>query len=144
MATFLLIGVVATGCAQAEPPAAAPEPGASGSSPTAEAPPAASASTSASSPSTAAATAEGAVLEVRVEARKVTPAPSQHDLAVGETLTVVVTADVDTTLHAHGFEVEVPVPAGRPTSVRLVGQTPGLYEIELHHPDLLLAQVAVR
>ncbi len=74
----------------------------------------------------------------------VDPAPAQLDLAVGETLTLTVTSDADNELHAHGFEIETDVPAGRPTTVMLTGSEPGVFEVELHDPQLLLLQVAVR
>jgi hypothetical protein len=74
----------------------------------------------------------------------VTPAPAQVDLAAGDTLRLVVTSDRASELHAHGFDVDVPVPAGQATSVDLVGSTPGVYEVELYDSDLLLLQAAVR
>lgn len=90
------------------------------------------------------ATSDVRTLEVEVGEGRVTPAPSQVDLGVGETLRLVVTSDRDTELHAHGFDVDAAVPAGEPTSIDLVGTTAGVFEVELHDPDLLLLQVAVR
>lgn len=83
-------------------------------------------------------------MEVAASDGEVSPPPDQVDLAVGETLTLVVTSDRDSELHAHGFEVTQPVPAGEPTTVDLTGNSPGVYEVELHDPDVLLLQVAVR
>jgi hypothetical protein len=84
------------------------------------------------------------ILEITVVDNGVTPPPSQVDLAAGETLRLVVTSDRDSQIHAHGFGVEADVPAGQPTSVDVIGTVPGVYEVELHNPDLLLLQVAVR
>jgi len=103
------------------------------------APGATSAGTAGASP-----TGDGRTLEVTVTGRQVDPPPGQVDLAVGETLRLVVTSDRDSEVHAHGFEVEAPVPAGVPTTIELTGSAPGVYEVELHDPDLLLLQVAVR
>lgn len=127
----LLLG--ATGCA--EQPAPGPTPAAPSTEPAT--PP----DTGASAP-----TADPAVrtVEVTVAGGQVSPAPSQVDLAVGEPLRLVVTSDRDSELHAHGFDVDAAVPAGEPTAIELVGATPGVYEVELHDPDLLLLQVAVR
>lgn len=83
-------------------------------------------------------------MEITVTGEQVSPPPTQVDLAVGETLRLVITSDHATELHAHGFEVETDVPAGKPTTVELTGSAPGVYEVELHDPDLLLLQVAVR
>jgi hypothetical protein len=66
------------------------------------------------------------------------------DLPLGETLTLTVTSDHDDELHAHGFEVEVPVKAGVPTQVNLAAKDPGVFEVELHEPALTLLTVAVR
>lgn len=86
----------------------------------------------------------GQRIEVTVTGDEVTPPPGQVDLGVGDTLTLVVTSDRDSEVHAHGFEVDAPAPAGTPTEVQLTGTQPGVYEVELHDPDLLLMQVAVR
>jgi plastocyanin len=103
---------------------------------------------SATSPSTTASpastTAAGPSLTVTVTGRKVTPAPATIDLAVGQTLTVTITSDHHDELHAHGFEVEEELKAGVRTTVRLKGTEPGVYEVETHHPELRLFQVAVR
>jgi len=102
----------------------------------------ASASTSPSAG--ASGTATGRTLTVTVTGKQVTPAPATVDLAVGETLTLTVTSDHDDQLHAHGFEVERDVKGGVPTTVVLKGAEPGLYDVEMHHPELKLLSVAVR
>jgi hypothetical protein len=79
-----------------------------------------------------------------VRGRTVTPAPAQVELPIGQTLTLVVTSDHDDELHAHGFEVEVPLKAGVPTSVTLTGKEAGVFEVETHEPALTLLTVAVR
>jgi plastocyanin len=89
-------------------------------------------------------TATGRTLTVTVTGKQVTPAPATVDLAVGETLTLTVTSDHDDQLHAHGFEIERDVKAGVPTTVVLKGAEPGLYDVEMHHPELKLLSVAVR
>jgi plastocyanin len=104
--------------------------------------PGTSASTSASGG--ASGTATGRTLTVTVTGKQVTPAPATVDLAVGETLTLTVTSDHDDQLHAHGFEIERDVKAGVPTTVVLKGAEPGLYDVEMHHPELKLLSVAVR
>ena len=83
-------------------------------------------------------------LEVTVTGSAVTPAPAQVDLPVGSILELVVTADHDDELHAHGFGVETPLKAGVPSTVRLSAKDPGVYEVETHDPALTLLSVAVR
>lgn len=85
------------------------------------------------------------LLEVTVTGTTVEPAPDQVDLAVGETLRLLVTSDGGSAIHTHGLgDIEAPLTPGEPTTVDLVGDVPGVYEVELHDPDLLLLQVAVR
>jgi hypothetical protein len=79
-----------------------------------------------------------------VTGSQVTPAPTQVDLPVGQTLTLVITSDHDDQLHAHGFEIEEDIKAGAPATIALTGKDPGVYEVELHHPALTLLTVAVR
>ncbi len=79
-----------------------------------------------------------------MQGKKVTPAPSTVDLAVGETLTLIVTSDRDDDLHVHGFEVQATLVPGRPTSVTLTGEAPGVYEVETHDTALRLLKIAVR
>lgn len=81
---------------------------------------------------------------ITIEDRKVLPTPATVDLSVGETLTVTVTADHDDELHAHGFDIEAKLMAGKPTTVKLTGAEPGLFEVEIHNPALRLFKVAVR
>jgi plastocyanin len=97
-----------------------------------------------STPSSGSGTSTGRSLAVTVTGKQVTPAPDTVDLAVGQTLTLTVTSDHDDQLHAHGFEVERDVKAGVPTTVALKGAEPGVYDVEMHHPELKLLSVAVR
>ncbi len=83
-------------------------------------------------------------LVVSVRGNQVSPAPSRVSLARGQTLRVVITSDRDDTVHAHGFDVEKPLVAARPTTLLLTGGAPGQYEIETHHLGLRLLVVLVR
>lgn len=83
-------------------------------------------------------------IEVSIVGETVTPAPAQVDLAIGESLRIVVTSDRDNELHAHGFEAEGALRAGTPTAVTLVGKEAGVFEVETHDPALTLLTVAVR
>jgi hypothetical protein len=89
-------------------------------------------------------TAAGRSLLITVTGSTVTPKPTRVDLAVGATLTLVVTSDHDDQLHAHGFDVEAKLTAAKPTTIVLTGTDPGVFEVETHHPALTLVTVAVR
>ncbi|MEO5981727.1 MAG: hypothetical protein ABIQ13_05355 [Pedococcus sp.] len=110
---------------------------------------AAGSSTSSGSPTSSSAAAPssspaGRTLRITVQGKKVTPAPSTVDLAVGKTLTLIITSDHDDEVHVHGFEVEATLESGRPTSVTLTGKDPGVYEVETHETALRLLKIAVR
>jgi hypothetical protein len=68
-------------------------------------------------------------------------------LAPGEKVTLVVTADRTSELHVHAADPEVETHTERGQAVTVEFNTtkqPGLYEVELHDPDLLLFQVQVK
>lgn len=74
----------------------------------------------------------------------ITPAPATVQLKVGDTLALTVTSDHADQLHAHGFEVEKEMQAGVPVTMSLKGATPGVYEVEMHHPPLTLMKIEVQ
>ena len=110
------------------------------SSPAASSSSAPSGSSSASSPSSPA----QRTVAVTVTGSRVTPAPRTVELGVGETMTLTVTSDHADQLHVHGFDIEKDLPAGTAVSVELTGESPGVYEVETHHPELRLLKIAVR
>lgn len=135
------LALLAGGCAAKAPSNAAP-------GPAPKAPSSAGAGTSATGgtgTATASPTGPGVrTVVVSVRGNQVSPAPSRVNLATGQTLRVVVTSDRDDTVHAHGFDVEKPLLAGRPTTLLLTGGAPGQYEVETHHLGLRLLVVLVR
>ncbi|MEO6142376.1 MAG: hypothetical protein ABIP19_00195 [Dermatophilaceae bacterium] len=89
-------------------------------------------------------TSAGRRIDITVTGKQVSPKPATVNIAVGETLTIAVTSDHDDELHAHAFDIERGVKAGQPLEVTIKGARPGVYEVELHEPELRLFQVAVR
>lgn len=83
-------------------------------------------------------------IDITVTGKKVNPPPAMVNLAVGESLAITVMSDHDNTLHAHGFDIEQVVKAGQRLHVTAKGSKPGVYDVELHDPELRLLQVAVR
>lgn len=90
------------------------------------------------------ASASVTVVRVAITGKQVTPTPGDVTVAPGSTVRLVVTSDHDDELHAHGFDVEAPLKAGVPTTIRLTGKEAGSYEVETHEPALTLLTVAVR
>ena len=142
-AVFAVTALLAAGGCAAEDPEAGTEERVAAAA-TATSPPHASQAPSGTRQDTTAASPDVRTIEVAVSDGTVSPPPSQVDLAVGEALRLVVTSDTDSEVDAHGFDVIEPAPAGTPIVMELRGTAPGLYDVELHDPDLLLLQVAVR
>jgi heme/copper-type cytochrome/quinol oxidase subunit 2 len=103
-----------------------------------------SSASASAAPSTSSVPANRVVDRVSITGNQVTPSPGNLDVPLGKTLRLIVTSDHDDQLHAHGFNVEVNLKAGQPTTLDLKATTPGVYEIETHHPPLTLLHVVVR
>ena len=66
------------------------------------------------------------------------------ELDKGEKVVLVVRADAGESVHIHGYDVEKPVTPGKPVRIPLTATIPGRFEVELHHPDSLLAVLQVQ
>ena len=62
----------------------------------------------------------------------------------GSTLVLVVRADIGESVHIHGYDIEKPITPGKPVRIPMTTKLPGRFEVELHHPDALLAVLTVR
>ncbi|MFJ6796323.1 hypothetical protein [Streptomyces sp. NPDC091268] len=81
---------------------------------------------------------------IAVRAGKVTPAPGRVELKRGERLALHVTSDRADTLHVHGFDKELALPAGQEATLVLTADRTGLFKVETHDSDLVLTQLLVR
>ncbi|WP_330300828.1 cupredoxin domain-containing protein [Streptomyces sp. NBC_00503] len=75
---------------------------------------------------------------------KVTPAPGRVEVKRGERVALRVTSDRADTLHVHGFDKELALPAGQEATLILTADRTGLFEVETHASDLVLTQLLVR
>ena len=62
----------------------------------------------------------------------------------GDKVVVVVRTDAGEEVHLHGYDIEKPVTAGEPVRIPFTANLPGRFELELHHPNALLAVIEVR
>ena len=62
----------------------------------------------------------------------------------GEKVVLVVRTDAGEEVHLHGYDIEKPVPPGTPVRISFTANLPGRFELELHHPDALLAVIEVK
>lgn len=67
----------------------------------------------------------------------------RHEVAVGDTVAIVVTSDVADEVHVHGYDVYADIGPGAPTTVVVEAAIPGVWEVELHDSGSLLLELAV-
>jgi hypothetical protein len=97
-----------------------------------------------SSPGSPAANSCGTGLQITVKGSTVTPPPGTTDVRAGCRVDLTITADRTSEVHVHVVDLEKPITAGRPLHLSFTPAQQGVYEVELHDPDLLLVKLAVR
>lgn len=75
---------------------------------------------------------------------RVTPAPGRTEVKRGERVVLRVTSDRADTLHVHGYDKELALPAGQEATLVLTADRTGLFEVETHESHLVLTQLLVR
>ncbi|MFD3548572.1 hypothetical protein ACFWUW_23725 [Streptomyces sp. NPDC058655] len=81
---------------------------------------------------------------VTVRDGRVSPAPARTELRRGERVALRVTSDRADTLHVHGYDKELALPAGQEAILVLTVDRTGLFEVETHTSGLVLTQLLVR
>ena len=84
------------------------------------------------------------VIQINVVNGKVIGGIKRPSVKKGRTVRFVIRTNVGTELHLHGYEIEKMPKKGAPTVIQFVAKVPGRFELELHQPDALLAQLTVR
>jgi hypothetical protein len=79
-----------------------------------------------------------------IDGDTITPPPGRVEVAQGADVAITVTSDVDDELHVHGYDEEITLPAGVPTTVEFTADEAGLFEVETHETGKLLFQLLVR
>ncbi|MBT2477062.1 cupredoxin domain-containing protein [Streptomyces sp. ISL-94] len=81
---------------------------------------------------------------ITVRDGRVSPAPARTELKRGERVALRVTSDRADTLHVHGYDKELALPAGQEATLILTADRTGLFEVETHESALVLTQLLVR
>ncbi|MCM9078677.1 hypothetical protein [Streptomyces spororaveus] len=81
---------------------------------------------------------------ITVRDGKVSPAPARTEVRRGERVALRVTSDRADTLHVHGYDKELALPAGQEATLILTADRTGLFEVETHESSLVLTQLLVR
>lgn len=79
-----------------------------------------------------------------VRGGKVSPPTGRTELKRGERIALRVTSDRADTLHVHGYDKELALPAGQEATLVLTADRTGLFEVETHESGLVLTQLLVR
>lgn len=82
------------------------------------------------------------VIEVEVAGDSVENG-GRHEVAVGETVAIVITSDVDDEIHVHGYDLYADIGPSGPATVLVEATMPGIWEVELHDSGLFLLELAV-
>jgi hypothetical protein len=62
----------------------------------------------------------------------------------GRVVRIVVRTDAGKELHLHGYDIEKTPRLGKTTVIQFTAKLPGRFELELHSPDALLADITVK
>lgn len=83
---------------------------------------------------------------VRIELTngKVSPNGARVELNRGEPFMLDITSDRDDEIHVHGFDKTIGVKAGDRVKVPMIADRTGRFEVESHHPALLIVVLQIR
>lgn len=80
---------------------------------------------------------------ITVRGKNINPKPGKVDVKKGEPVLLVVITDSDNEVHVHGADIEKATKKATPTQIPLTFRQKGTFEVELHHPELLLTKFVV-
>ncbi|GAB2582224.1 cupredoxin domain-containing protein [Microlunatus antarcticus] len=136
------LGVLLSGCGTSTTPA--DQPSSAGS-----APPAASSSATTSpttqpgTPAAGSPVAGAVVVSVKVSGGRVQPRLQTTPVKAGQTVTITATSDVADSIHVHGYDKTLDLPPGQTASVSFIADVKGVFEVETHETELLVAKLSV-
>ena len=79
-----------------------------------------------------------------VQHGKVVSGPHAINAKLGSTVVIEVTTDIADEIHVHGYDKEVETKAGVAGRVSFVANIPGIFDVELHKSNVLLAELTVQ
>jgi hypothetical protein len=74
---------------------------------------------------------------------KADPSGERVEAAKGTTLVLTIDSDRDDEIHVHGYDIEIPVTAGKTVTKEIVLDQVGRFEVESHEPALTILQLIV-
>jgi len=100
-------------------------------------------SASASSGSSSGSPVAGKRIEVTVTHGKASGDTGRIRVPVGTPVTLVVTSDTADEVHLHGYDLEKELSPGKPTTLRFDATQTGVFEVELHEANVVIAHLQV-
>ena len=100
--------------------------------------------TTAETATTTTAASRPRTITVVVESGRPRGGIARPTVAKGDKVVVDVRTDAGEEVHLHGYDIEKPVTPGTPVRIPFTANLPGRFELELHHPDALLAVIEVK
>ena len=64
-------------------------------------------------------------------------------VALGTSVSLVVTSDVADEVHLHGYDIEKELSPGQPATLQFTADVAGVFEVELHHAGTVLLRLQV-
>jgi len=95
------------------------------------------------SPPSQTAGSDAVVVNVQVSGGRVRPGLQTMKVKAGQKVTITATSDVADSIHVHGYDKTLDLPAGEAASVSFVADVRGVFEVETHETELLVAKLAV-
>ncbi len=83
------------------------------------------------------------VLAYTVTDGKVVKGDKRPSVKKGRLVRVVVVTNKGEEVHLHGYDLERVVRPNKPTVIQFTAKVTGRFELELHHPDVLIARLSV-
>ena len=74
---------------------------------------------------------------------KVVKGNKQPKVKKGRVIRIVVVANRGEEMHLHGYDLERVIRPRKQTVMQFTAKVPGRFELELHHPDVLIARLSV-
>ena len=83
-------------------------------------------------------------ITIELKDGKASPNGDRVNLDEGEPFVLDITSDRDDEVHVHGFDKEIEVTAGKRVTVTMMADRTGRFEVESHHPELLIVVLQIR
>jgi hypothetical protein len=83
-------------------------------------------------------------ISITVSSGRISPKPAVHQVHLGDQLRLTVTSDKPDEAHLHGYDKEIELQPGKPGTISVKADIPGIFEFETHKSNLQLLQIEVK